>query len=416
MRAFGCFALAIFGLGGFSTSGQGLPADADALPSGAADPVISAALARIAPTQIEADIAKLVSFGTRNTLSSMSTDLPPGQGINAAADWIESQFRAISATCGGCLEVKRDSFTEPGDSGPRSRILHPTRLTNVYAILHGTSGDKAAPWVLVTGHYDSRATDVANPALTAPGANDDASGVAVSLECARALSPLKLSGTVVFVVVAGEEQGLNGSRHLAKLAKGEGWPLVAVLNDDIVGGDTTPGNPTQDKAAVRVFSEGVPANLSAEAERQVLTLGAENDSPSRELARAIAELAPAYFESTARSPAALPGRPHSHMMQVLPAFHPVLVNRHDPLPARRRPHQLQRRRLRRGALHGVARKLQPPAPDSAHRKRYRVRRLPKVRRHGICRERRAAQRAHPGFARFCPRRTARCARAHPRAR
>jgi hypothetical protein len=294
------------------------------------DSTIVATLSGISPSQAQTDITKLIGFGTRNTLSSMDTDLPSGQGINAAADWIESEFRSISAQCGGCLEVKRDEFTEPGSSAAGSRIPKPTRLVNVYAILHGTSSDKAAPWVLVTGHYDSRVTDVMDSHSAAPGANDDASGVAVSIESARALSRLKLPGTIVFVAVAGEEQGLNGSKHLAQLAKAQGWPLVAVLNNDIVGGDTTPGDLLQDKSAVRIFSEGVPAAATPEQQKQILALGAENDSPSRELARQIAELAPAYFKSSEQhAPPAAPGMARSHLVRLVPAFHPVLILRRD---------------------------------------------------------------------------------------
>ena len=291
------------------------------------DPKITGAIQTISADHVQADIAKLVSFGTRSTLSSMSTDLPPGQGILPAADWIESQYKAISAACGNCLEVKRDDYTEPAGTGPRARILQPTRLVNVYAILHGT-GDKAAPWVLVTGHYDSRATDVMDPKATAPGANDDASGVAVSIESARALSKLKLPGTIVFAAVAGEEQGLNGSRHLAKLAKSEGWPLEAVLNDDIVGGDTTPGDTSQDKSAVRVFSENVPSAATPEQQAQTLGLGAENDSPSRELARSIAEISPLYMPAGMRRPPARNGV-RSMMIMRTEGFHPVLINRRD---------------------------------------------------------------------------------------
>jgi hypothetical protein len=147
----------------------------------------------------------------------------------------------------------------------------------------------------------------------APGANDDASGVAVSLESARALSKLKFPGTIVFVAVAGEEQGLNGSAHLAKLARAEAWPLEAVLNNDIVGGDTTPGDTMENKSAVRLFSENIPVNVTPEQARATLNLGAENDSPSRELARQIAEIAPAYFKPAAKKP----------------AFHPVLIYRKD---------------------------------------------------------------------------------------
>jgi hypothetical protein len=294
------------------------------------DPAVKNALSGISAERVQADIEKLVSFGTRNTLSSMDTELPAGQGVSAAADWITSEFQAMSAECGGCLEVKRDEFVEPASASANGRVPKPTKLVNVYAILHGTGGEKA-PWVLVTGHYDSRATDVMDDKLTSPGANDDASGVAVSLESARALSKagLKLTGTMVFVAVAGEEQGLLGSRHLAKLAKAEGWPLEAVLNNDIVGGDTTPGEVGQDKDAVRVFSESVPATATPEEQKVMLGLGAENDSPSRELARQIAELAPSYFRTTTERPPAMKGGMRSQMTRQVPAFHPVMVLRRD---------------------------------------------------------------------------------------
>ncbi len=297
------------------------------------NPAVKSALAGISAERVRADIEKLVSFGTRNTLSSMDTELPAGQGVSAAADWITSQFKEISAECGGCLEVKRDEFLQPTQTGGYGRVPKPTKLVNVYAILRGTGGEKA-PWVLVTGHYDSRATDVMNDKLTSPGANDDASGVAVSLESARALSGLskagvKLTGTMVFVAVAGEEQGLLGSSHLAQLAKSEGWPLEAVLNDDIVGGDTTPGETMQDKNAVRVFSESVPATATPAEQQMMLGLGAENDSPSRELARQIAELAPSYFGPVAVQPPAGKGGMRSQMMRVMPGFHPVMVLRRD---------------------------------------------------------------------------------------
>ncbi len=308
----------------------------DPLPLQQPDPRIARALSSIRPQAVQADIAKLVSFGTRNTLSSVSPDLPAGQGILPAADWIEEEFRRIAAACGGCLEVKRDDFTEPGSTEPQARIQRPTRLVNVYAILHGTEDHSSnrdttsrAPWVLVTGHYDSRASDVLNANLTSPGANDDASGVAVSLESARALSTLKLTGTVVFVAVAGEEQGLNGSRHLARLARNEGWPLIAVLNDDIVGGDTTPGDTLQDKTAVRVFSEAVPSTATPDQIQQILKLGGENDSPSRELARAVAELAPQYLGPGLQRLPSPPGGARSNTARQVPGFHPVLIQRRD---------------------------------------------------------------------------------------
>ncbi len=264
-----------------------------------ADPAIARALTSIKPRQIEQTIKALVSFGTRSTLSSMATDLPPGQGINAAADWIAGQYDAISRECGGCLEVKRDTFTADPASASGSpwagRIPKPTQLTNVYAVLRGTDRAQSKRMVLVTGHYDSRNLNILDDHGVAPGANDDASGAAVSLECARALSKLKFPGTIVFATVAGEEQGLVGSGHLAKLAKDEGWDLEAVLNNDIVGGNTTPGDTLQLKDRVRVFSEGVPVGATPEEARRIRALGKEDDSPSRELARAIAETARTYF-------------------------------------------------------------------------------------------------------------------------
>jgi len=261
------------------------------------DPAIARALTTIQPVHIQETIKTLVGFGTRSTLSSMETDLPPGQGINAAADWIESQFKEISRQCGGCLEVRRDTFMADPNSGGRwaGRIPRPTRISNIYAILHGTDPEESKRMVLVTGHYDSRNTDILDDHGAAPGANDDASGVAVSLECARALSKLKFPGTIVFVAVAGEEQGLVGSAHLAKLARDEGWQLVAVLNNDIVGGNTTPGDKLQLKDRVRVFSEGIPTTATPEEIRRIRALGKENDSASRELARTIDEVGQSYF-------------------------------------------------------------------------------------------------------------------------
>ncbi|HWA94178.1 MAG TPA: M20/M25/M40 family metallo-hydrolase [Terracidiphilus sp.] len=263
-----------------------------------ADPAIVHALESIHASSIEQTIKTLVSFGTRSTLSSEEHDLPPKEGIRAASDWIYGQFEEISHKCGGCLEVHRDTFiADPSASGARwgRRIPHPTELTNVYAILRGTDPVQAKRMYLVTGHYDSRNTNVLDARGKAPGANDDASGVAVSIECARALSRLRFPATLVFVAVAGEEQGLVGSAHLAKLAHDEGWQLEAVLNNDIVGGNTTPGDNLQLKDRVRIFSEGVPASATEAEVRRILALGKENDSPSREVARAVAAAARTYL-------------------------------------------------------------------------------------------------------------------------
>ena len=275
------------------------------------DPQIAAAIAKISPENVKADIAKLVTFKNRSTLSSMDKDLPEGTGVTAAADWIYSEFSRISDACGGCLEVKRDDFIEPGVAG--SRVVKDTRLQNIYAVLKGTDPAQANRRVLVTGHYDSRNSDNFNTHDAAPGANDDASGVSVSIESARVLSKLKFPSTIVFVAVAGEEQGLDGSRHLAKLAKSEGWDLEAVLNNDIVGGDTTAGDVLANKHQVRVFSEGVPSPATLQDLHLIQTYGYEGDSPSREVARAIAEVGKSYFKPAG----------------VATTFHPVLEFRRD---------------------------------------------------------------------------------------
>ncbi|HEY3989349.1 MAG TPA: M28 family peptidase [Acidobacteriaceae bacterium] len=267
------------------------------IPAAPADPALTHALAEVSAAPIRHTISTLVDFRTRNTLSSMDTDLPPNTGVTAAAKWIEQQFTAISEACHGCLEVKTDTFTEPADPSPRSRIKVPTRITNIYAVMRGSDPAQAGRMYLVSGHYDSRRSDVMNSHDFSPGANDDASGVAVSIECARVLSGHKWPATLVFVAVAGEEQGLNGSKHLAKLAKDEGWQLAGVLNNDIVGGDTTPGDTMQNKSRVRVFSQGIPATATPEEIKRTLALGLESDGPSRELARTITEVARIYFHA-----------------------------------------------------------------------------------------------------------------------
>ncbi len=253
-----------------------------------ADPQIAAALKQVSAQRIQANIQKLVSFGTRLTLSAQDpASIAAGRGIGAARDWIKAEFERYSKDCGGCLEVKTDSFTEE----PGERIPKPTEITNVYAVLKGTEAANAKRIVLVTGHYDSRNSDISDVNGDAPGANDDGSGTAVSLECARVLSKMKFPGTIVFLTVAGEEQGLNGSHHFAKMAKDQGWELEAVLNNDIVGGDKSA---EQNHSVVRVFSEGVPAAATEQDIRRIRGLGGESDSASRQVARYIAEVGRVY--------------------------------------------------------------------------------------------------------------------------
>ena len=268
------------------------------------DPQIAAALRAVSPQRIQQTIEKLVSFESRHTLSS---DVPAssGKGINAAAEWIKGEFESYSKACGGCLEVKTDEFTQE----PGNRVPKPTKLTNVYAILRGSDPANASRIVLVTGHYDSRNSETNDAAGASPGANDDGSGTAVSIECARVLSQHKFPATIIFLTVAGEEQGLYGSAHFAKMAKAQNWNIEAVLNNDIVGGDKTPGDTTQDPHTVRVFSEGIPATATETELKLIRALGGENDGASRQLARYIAAVSKQY----------LPAK----------EFHPLVVYRRD---------------------------------------------------------------------------------------
>lgn len=258
----------------------------------AADPRIAEAIKQVSAERIQQTIEKLVSFGNRSTISAQDEEsVKAGKGVGAARDWIKSEFERYSRECGGCLEVKTDAFIEQ----PQDRIKTPTQITNVYAVLHGSDAAQASRIVLVTGHYDSRNSDTFNGTDRAPGANDDGSGTAVSLECARVLSKAstqaKFPATIIFLTVAGEEQGLNGSKHFAQMAKQQGWKIEAVLNNDIVGGDRNPG---QDAEVVRVFSEGIP-NAANDAEiKRIRALGDESDSASRELARYVAGIGRTY--------------------------------------------------------------------------------------------------------------------------
>src|SRR5208337_3111910 len=229
---------------------------------------------------------------TRSTLSAQDpASIAAGRGIGAAREWIKSEFERYAKDCGGCLEVGTDSFTE----SPADRIPQPTEITNVYAVLKGTDAENAKRIILVSGHYDSRNSDTLDTKGEAPGANDDGSGTAVSLECARVLSQLKFPATIIFLTVAGEEQGLNGSAHFAKMALTQGWNIEAVLNNDIVGGDRTPGDTMQDPHVVRVFSEGIPATADEKQLKTIRALGGENDGPSRQLARYVASVAKEYL-------------------------------------------------------------------------------------------------------------------------
>jgi Zn-dependent M28 family amino/carboxypeptidase len=241
----------------------------------------------VSAKNIEESIRKLVSFGTRNTLSEQDN---PTRGIGAARDWIYAEFQKISSECGGCLDVQKQSFVQP----KANRIPEPTTLTNVFAVLKGTT-DPTRVYV-VSGHYDSMCTSPTDAKCDAPGANDDASGTAVSIELARVMSKRKFDATIVFMAVPGEEQGLLGAAYYAEQAKLAKTNIEAMFTNDIVGGVTTKKN-SQFRNKVRVFSEGVPSNETEQEAATRRSVGGENDSASRQLARYVKEQSDRYLKN-----------------------------------------------------------------------------------------------------------------------
>jgi len=231
--------------------------------------------------RIEAIVRRLAAFGTRHTLSAQDD---PERGIGAARDWIYDRMREYAAASGGRMTVELQSYVQQ----PASRIPVPTRITNVVATLRGETSPNRT--YVVTGHYDSRASDVMDAVSDAPGADDDASGVALVMELARLMATRRTAATIVFAAVAGEEQGLYGSAHLAQQLKAAGADVQGMFSDDIVGSSTADDG-TRDPRTVRLFAEGVPtAETPAEANTR-RSVGGENDSPSRQLARFVKDVA-----------------------------------------------------------------------------------------------------------------------------
>mgnify|MGYP000415342157 CR=1 FL=1 len=231
----------------------------------------------VSPARIEADIRKLVGFGTRHTLSETESDT---RGIGAARRWIEAEFERISENCGGCLEVQTVSGIVSGEQ----RIPDPVEVVSVIAIQRGV-GDPGR-YVIMSGDIDSRISDVMNFTDDAPGANDNASGVAGTLEAARVLSKYQFNGSIVYAALAGEEQGLFGGKILAERARKNGWRIEAVLNNDMIG-NIAGINGVIDNTTARVFAEGTRVTETAEEARLRRFTGGEVDSPSRNLARYI---------------------------------------------------------------------------------------------------------------------------------
>ncbi len=250
------------------------------------NPEIARIVREIDAGNIENTIRKLVSFGTRNTLSSQDD---PARGIGAARDWLFSEFSKAAAESGGRMTVEKQTFEQP----KAARIATPTMITNVVATLRGTQPESTRRTYVVSGHYDSMCSSPTNAECDAPGANDDASGTAAVLEMARVMARHEFDATIIFMAVAGEEQGLLGATYFAEQAKQKGMDIEAMFTNDIVG-NSLGGNDVRDARSVRVFSEGVPSNEKTEEATVRRGVGGENDSASRQLARFIKETGESY--------------------------------------------------------------------------------------------------------------------------
>ncbi|RDK86514.1 UNVERIFIED_ORG: peptidase M28-like protein [Idiomarina abyssalis] len=237
--------------------------------------------------RIESDIQTLVDFGTRHTLSETESDT---RGIGAARRWIYAEFERISEACGGCLEVMYVSDTISGEE----RIPDPVEVKSVIAVQRGKTDPNR--YVMMSGDIDSRVSDVMDYTSDAPGANDNASGVAGALEAARVLTQYEFDGSIVYAALAGEEQGLFGGKILAKKAKDDDWHLTAVLNNDMIG-NIEGINGVIDNTTARIFAEGTRMNESDREATMRRFYGGEVDSPSRNLARYIDTVADRYINN-----------------------------------------------------------------------------------------------------------------------
>jgi Zn-dependent M28 family amino/carboxypeptidase len=257
---------------------QSAPAEPGPAPAPRAE--LEAIARQVDPAALRATVERLVAFGTRHTMSDTTSDT---RGIGAARRWVAGRFQALGERCGGALTIET-----PHDTVTGARIPRPTLIQDVLAIQRGTSEPDRV--VIISGHIDSRVTDVMNATSDAPGANDDGSGVAAVLEAARALACRKFPATIVYAVLSGEEQGLYGGKVLADYAKAQHWRVEAVLNNDIVGNTHGLDGRVVDNE-VRVFSEGTRSEESADLTRARRLGGGENDAPSRNLSRYVNEIA-----------------------------------------------------------------------------------------------------------------------------
>lgn len=256
------------------------------VPAAPGSPLVRTWLKSVCPDSLAHSIAKLVSFGTR---SSFSNQQDPRQGIGAAERWVYGCFQRDAAASQGRLQVRMQRWTQ----APQGTITRPLSMANVLALLPGS--DPGDPRLLVVGaHLDSRCSDIEDSTRQAPGANDDGSGVAAVLELVRVLSRQRLRESILFCLFSGEEQGLFGSRELARLARDSSWQIRAMLNNDMIGQSSSSGTGIRDNTHVRVFSEGIPMAQTPSQARMRRILAADNDSPSRELARYLSQMAISY--------------------------------------------------------------------------------------------------------------------------
>src|SRR6202046_3757072 len=250
------------------------------------DPDLRKLLNEIDPARIQAIITKLASFGTRHTASSQ-TD--PNRGIGVAISYVTGLMQDIAATSGGRMTVQQQTFTQP----VATNIPVPTSITNVIATLQGTASPER--FYVVTGHLDSRCTDILDFTSDAPGADDDASGVAVVLELARLFATRQFPGTVVFAAVSGEEEGLYGSPFMAQQMAAAGNDVQGMFSNDIVGASQAFDGTTPDPFTIRLFLEGIPTDVTEDEISLMQSVGGENDGLSRQLGRYVQEVAPFWL-------------------------------------------------------------------------------------------------------------------------
>jgi len=253
------------------------------------NPQIEKMLGEVSAERIEATMRRLVGFGTRHTLGETESS---ERGIGAARRWIQAEFERYSRESGGRLIVAEDAFLQ----APTARVKQPVNVVNIVATLPGRQAESKERLVVVAGHYDSICFPYDDTQCDAPGASDDASGTAAVLEMARVMSKYEFDATIVFLAVAGEEQGLLGSTHWAEEARRKKLRIEAMITNDIVG-NTLGGNGVRDNSRLRVFSEGVPSNETPAEARLRQSVGGENDSPSRQLARYIKDIAERYLNN-----------------------------------------------------------------------------------------------------------------------